>query len=64
MNAKNMSDYESHEENDEIILNLKDSDKQSKKDKSRILNNLPIAKLDPIVDNSKLFFVYSRWKKD
>lgn len=64
MNGKNMSDYESHEENDEIILKLKDSDKLQKKDKSRKLNNPIIAKLDPAMENSKLFFNNPRWKKD
>lgn len=64
MNAKNMSDYESHEENEDIILKLKDSDKLLKKEKSRKSNNPIVAKIDPVGDNSKLFFIYSRWKKD
>ncbi len=64
MNAKNMSDYESQEENDEIILKLKDLDKQPKKDKSRRPFNPILAKLDPVVENSKLYFIISRWKKD
>lgn len=57
MNAKNMSDYESHEENEDIILKLKDSDKLLKKDKSRNLDNPIVAKLDPVAENSKLFLL-------
>jgi len=63
MNAKNMSDYESHEENEDIILKLKDSDKLKKKDKRRKLNNMIVAKLDPIAENSKLFNLFSDGKR-
>jgi len=54
MNAKNMSDYESHEENEDIVLKLKGSDKQPKKDKIKKLNNSISTKLEPIVENSKI----------
>jgi len=53
MNAENMSDYESHEENEDIILKLKNSDQLTKKDKSRKLNNPIVSKLDPLFENSK-----------
>jgi hypothetical protein len=63
MSAKNMSDNESHEENEDIILKLKGSDKQPKKDKLKKLNNSLSAKLEPLVENSKILII-SRWKKN
>lgn len=64
MNAKNMSDYESHEENEDIIFKLKNPDKATIKEKTRKLNYSIISKMDPLVENSKLIFNNSRWKKD
>jgi len=55
MNEKNMSDYESQEENENIILNLKESDKLIIKENMKKLKYSFPAKLETIDDKSKNF---------
>lgn len=60
--AKKMSDNESHEENEDIILKLKQNNNIGKKEKIKKSNKSTTLKLEGITENSKIIFYFHRWQ--